>query len=439
METFNQLLARDAAARITAGDLTSEDLVQSCLARIAAREPDVLAWVHLDPEQALAQARACDQALAAGESVGPLHGVPVGLKDIIDTADMPTENGSDLFAGRMAEADATVVRLLRDAGAVIMGKTVTTEFALSGARATRNPHDPARTPGGSSSGSAAAVADAMIPLSLGSQTGGSMIRPASFCGVHGYKPTYGSISRAGAFILSRRLDHLGVYARSLADLALIGDVLMVHDAADFEMRYHAGCHLVDALAEPLEVAPRLAVFKGAPWAEIEDDTAAALESVFAQLGGVADMQVPSPVDEALAVHATIMDASAAANPGRYLPQSDKLLPETVKRISVGKDIAAADYVAAIDKAEVIRQALDGLFADVDALITPAAPGEAPLGLQSTGNPVFQKIWTLAGMPSVTLPVMSGPNGLPIGLQVIGRRGGDAALFRTAQWIEEKIK
>ena len=439
VKSDNQLSAVDAAVRIAAGELSSEDLVQSCLARIAERDADVLAWVHLDPEQALAQAHACDQAVAAGEAVGPLHGVPVGLKDIIDTADMPTENGSELFAGRMAEADATVVRLLREAGAVIMGKTVTTEFALSGARATRNPHDPSRTPGGSSSGSAAAVADEMIPLALGSQTGGSVTRPASFCGVHAYKPTFGSISRAGAFILSRRLDHLGVYGRSLADLALIGDVLMVHDAADYEMRYHVGCHLVDALAEPVEEAPRLAVFKGAPWDAVEDDTVTALESVLASLGGVVDIEVPSQVDDALAVHATIMDVSATANPGRYLPQADKLLPETAKRISAGKDIPAADYVVAIDKAEVIRQVLDGLFKDVDVLITPSATGEAPVGLQSTGNPIFQKIWTLAGMPTVTLPVMQGPNGLPIGLQVIGRRGHDAALFRAAQWIEEKIK
>ncbi len=417
---------------------SSVAMIEACLSRIQEREGNVKAWAHLDAEKALAQARACDEAAARGENLGPLHGIPVGLKDIIDTADMPTQYGSDLFAGHQPQQDACVTRLLREAGAVILGKTVTTEFALSGARATCNPHDLARTPGGSSSGSAAAVADGMVPLSVGSQTGGSMIRPASFCGVHGYKPSYGSIPRTGVFILSRRLDHIGVYARSLADLALIADVLMVHDAADFEMRYRAGCKLAEALNEPVDSPPRLGVFKGPPWDAIEETTPAIFDALIGKLGHIDDVTAPSVVDEALDVHATIMDASAAANPGQNLPHADKLLTETVERISVGKKIVAEDYIAAIDKAEAIRHALDGLFEGVDALLSPAAPGEAPVGLDFTGNPVFQKIWTLTGMPTLTLPAMTGPNGMPIGLQVIGRRGHDAQLFRTAQWIEEQL-
>ena len=265
-----------------------------------------------------------------------------------------------------------------------------------------------------------------------------MIRAASFCGVHGYKPTYGSIPRTGVFILSRRLDHIGVYARSLADLALIADVLMVHDAADFEMRYHAGSNLVEALAEPVEGTPRLGVFKGPPWNFIEDTTPAIFDALVGKLGSIADVAVPPVVDDVLEIHATVMDASATANPGQHLPHADKLLAETIERISVGKKISAADYISAIDKAEAIRQALDGLFDGVDALLSPAAPGEAPVGLNFTGDPVFQKIWTLTGMPTVTLPLMTGPNGMPIGLQVIGRRGHDAQLFRIAQWIEEQL-
>ncbi len=430
--------AAAAAKAMAAGELTSEELVRSCLDRIEAREADVKAWVHVAADAALAEARTLDASRARGEIKGPLHGIPVGLKDIIDTADMPTEYGSNLFAGHQPERDAFVTKLLRDAGAVVLGKTVTTEFAMSGARATRNPHDPGRTPGGSSSGSAAAVADGMVPVALGSQTGGSMIRPASFCGVHGYKPTFGSISRTGVFSLSRRLDHLGTYARSLKDLALVSDAVMVHDGEDYEMRYHAGRDLTGALAAPLEAAPRMAVFKGAPWATLEAGTEDAFNALLQRLGGVGDIAVPAPVDEALDVHVTIMDASTAANPGRYLADADKLLAETVKRISAGAGIAAADYVAAIDKAEAIRHSLDRLFADVDVLLTPSAPGEAPEGLTFTGNPVFQKIWTLAGMPSLNLPVMTGPNGMPIGLQVIGRRGRDAALFQAAKWIEEQL-
>ncbi|MEK9753352.1 MAG: amidase [Rhodospirillaceae bacterium] len=420
---------------MAAGDLTAEALVAALLKRIEAREPDVLAWSHLDGEVALAQARDRDKALAYGHAPGPLHGLPVALKDIIDTADMPTENGSALFKGRMPAADATATRLLREAGAVIMGKTVTTEFALSGARQTRNPHDPARTPGGSSSGSAGAVAAGMVPLALGSQTGGSMLRPASFCGVHGYKPSFGSISRAGVFSLSRRLDHLGVYARALADLALLGDVLMVFDATDTEMRCHAGRDLVRALAEPLDAAPRIKVFRGEPWANLEAGTEAAFETCLARLGCAIGRADDKAGEGALGVHATIMDASAHANLGCHLARADELLPETARRIAAGKDIKAAAYVRAVDRAAEIARALDGLFDDADVLVSPAAPGEAPLGLERTGSPVFQKIWTLAGMPTLNLPAMQGPNGMPIGLQLIGRRGGDRNLFRVAQWME----
>lgn len=433
------LSAVDSAREIAAGQLTSEQLVSASLARIEAREPEVLAWAHIDPNAALEQAKARDEERSNGEVLGPLHGVPVGLKDIIDTVDMPTENGSDLFAGRMPDYDATIARLLRKAGAVILGKTVTTEFALSGARATRNPHDLERTPGGSSSGSAAAVADDMIPLALGSQTGGSMLRPASFCGIHGFKPSFGAISRAGVFILSRRLDHIGLYARNLKDLALAGDVLMVNDSDDPEMCYHADWLLLDALANTLPEIPRLAVFKGPPWDFVENGISAIFQNIVRQLGGdIQEVIIPPVVEDSLSVHATIMNASATANPGRYLEHADKLLPETVKRISAGLELSAADYVVAIDKAEAIRLALDQIIEKYDALITLAAPGEAPLGLQSTGNPVFQKIWTLTGMPTISLPLMKGPDDMPIGLQIIGRRGHDTELFRVAQWVEDKL-
>ena len=266
-----------------------------------------------------------------------------------------------------------------------------------------------------------------------------MLRPASFCGIHGFKPSFGAISRAGVFILSRRLDHIGLYARNLKDLALAGDVLMVNDSDDPEMCYHADRFLLDALAEPLPEMPRLGVFKGPPWEFVENGVLAIFQNLVRQLGDdIQDVIIPPVVEDALLVHAIIMNASATANPGRYLEHADKLLPETVKRISAGLEISAVDYVGAIDKAEAIRDALDQILENFDALITLAAPGEAPIGLRSTGNPVFQKIWTLTGMPSISLPLMKGPSDMPIGLQIIGRRGRDTELFRIAQWVEDKL-
>jgi Asp-tRNA(Asn)/Glu-tRNA(Gln) amidotransferase A subunit family amidase len=429
------MTAVQAVNAIATGELTSEALVAALLAQIREREPVLQAWVHIDADAALAQARTRDKTLADGHAPGPLHGIPVGLKDIIDTADMPTTNGSDYYAGNMPARDATATRLLREAGAVIMGKTVTTEFALTGARGTTNPHDPKRTPGGSSSGSAAGVAAGMVPLALGSQTGGSMLRPASFCGVHAFKPSFGAISRAGVHIVSRRLDHLGIYARGIADLALAGDVLMVRDAADTETRCHAGRELVRALAEPLTAAPRLAVFRGEAWDFLEPGTEAAFEACIGRLAVDVAEADTAAADGAFAAHRTILHAGATANMGHYLDHADKLLPETVRRISAGIDIKAADYVAAIDRAAEVGRDLDRLFEDFDALLTPSAPGEAPVGLDGTGDPAFQKTWTLAGMPALNLPAMKGPNGMPIGLQVIGRRGRDQDLFRVAQWME----
>lgn len=437
------LSAAEIAERVRRGALSAEAATMACLDRIAEREPEVRAWAFLDADLAIEQARRIDRRVAAGEDPGPLAGVPVGLKDIIDTAEMPTARGSDLFAGRRPGRDGKATALLRDAGAVILGKTITTEFALTGVRGTRNPHDPARTPGGSSSGSGAAVGDGMAPLALGSQTGGSMLRPASFCGCHGFKPTYGMISRAGVFLLSRRLDHLGVYARSLADLALAADVLMVHDADDPDMRAHAGRDLGAALAAPLGRTPRLGVFRGPPWARAEAHMPAVFDATVAGLGSAAT-EVPAlpEADHALDVHGVIMNGNLAANLGPYLAPGPEfgdaeILPETRRRVEAGAGVTAAEYIRALDQATEIGRLFDRVFGDYDALITAAAAGEAPGGLEGTGDAAFQKIWTLIGAPALSLPLMQGPNGLPIGLQVICRPGGDAHLFKVAKWIEEQ--
>lgn len=432
---LNEMTASEMVAAIKAGKCSSEDIVRACLDRIDERELAVKAWAYLDHGHAITQAKAADEQVKLGGELGPLHGIPVGLKDIIDTADMPTECGSDHFKGRRPANDATVVSLLRNAGAVILGKTITTEFALTGQRGTTNPHDPTRTPGGSSSGSAASVADHMVPLAIGSQTGGSVLRPASYCGVYGYKPTYGRISRKGVFIISRPLDHLGVYANSLEDLARIADTLMVYDAADFDMRAHCGARLVAAMDEAPTAAPvKLAFVKGPPWKQAEDHLDPVMNEYLETLGDrVQEVELAGIFDQALDAQATVMDVSLWHNlSSYYLDYRDQLMSQTIERVEAGRGISAEAYMEASELVGSLNHAVDQLLGHHDAMITASATGEAPLGLASTGNAAFQRMWTLMGVPTISLPLMTGPNGMPIGVQLIGRRGGDADLFRVAK-------
>ncbi|MDA0998202.1 MAG: amidase [Proteobacteria bacterium] len=437
----NELTAAAAAAALRDGSLSSEGLVQACLARVAARDDAVGAWTFLDPDLVLKQARAADRAAERGQWLGPLHGIPVGLKDIIDTADMPTEHGSKLFAGRRPATDSAIAALLRQSGAVIMGKTVTTEYALTGAGKTKNPHDPTRTPGGSSSGSAAGVADFQVPLAIGTQTGGSMIRPASFCGVHGYKPTFGSISRAGLFPLARPLDTPGVYGRSLDDLALCADALMQPAGGDFDLRAEPFADLAGALAKPrLTAPPRIAFVKGPMWKAAEPYMDALFADFTAKLGNACrEVEMTGIFERALECHSTVMMPNLIASIGDYIKNSpDLVMDETKRRVAEAAGILAQDYVAAYEFKDSLAAAVQRMFEHADILITAGAPGEAPVGLAGTGNAIFQKLWTLVGVPTLTLPLLQGPNGMPIGVQVIGRHGGDADLFQAARWLEENV-
>lgn len=423
-----------------AGECSAEELTQSCLDRIAEREEAVGAWIYLDPDLALAQARALDAKKKAGEPLGPLHGLPVGLKDIFDTADMPTECGSAFYEGHRPIEDSAVASHLRRAGAVILGKTVTTEWALSAPGKTANPHDPSRTPGGSSSGSAAAVADQMTPLAIGTQTGGSMIRPASFCGVFGYKPTFGSISRRGVSMLARRLDTIGVYGREVDDLALIADALMVHDPEDWDMLAEPDRDLSGAMAKGLSDSVKFAFVRTPAWEEAEPDMAEALEGFVNGLGDVAkDVTLEGLFDDIVSTHKTVIHANVAAFLGETAEKApDKMRPETHERVDEGKAIPAADYIRALGLAEAQAQALDGLFDHYDAILTPAATGQAPKGHGSTGKPVFNGMWTLLGVPAVSVPLLTGADGMPIGVQMVGRHGADAQLLRSAKWLWERF-
>ncbi len=398
---------------------------------------------------ALAEARRLDKARKkarkSGAKLAPLHGLPVGIKDIFDTADMPTECGSALFAGRRPLEDSTVVALLRKAGAVILGKTVTTEMALSSPGKTATPPDPPRTPGGSSSGSAAAVAAGMVPLAIGSQTGGSTIRPASFCGIFGYKPTFGTISRRGMAIMARRLDTVGVYARAPEDLALIGDALMVRDPGDWDMPRDMpekpGRGLVKALRRKTNKAPRFAFVRTPAWDQGDDEMRRAFEAFIASLGArVREVALEGLFADVIETHLTIFNANIAATLGEALEKTpNKLTAETKRRIRVGLPVTGAAYVRALARAEAQVAALDRLFDHYDALLTPAATGEAPVGLATTGKAVFNGLWTLLGVPAVTVPLLAGKHGLPIGVQVIGRRGDDGKALKCARWLWQRAE
>ena len=437
--TLTTMSATEAAAAIRGGRITSEELVRASLARIGERESQVKAWTFLDPELALAEARAADRARRDGRPLGALHGVPVGIKDIFDTADMPTENGSVLHAGRRPERDSTVVRRLREAGAVILGKTVTTEFAAYTPAATRNPRDLSRTPGGSSSGSAAAVADGMVPAALGSQTNGSVIRPAAFCGVVGYKPSYGFISRHGGLALSRSLDQVGLFARSVEDATLVAECLAGFDPADPDMTAGPPPELARA-GRPAESPPRLAFVRTPVWENAEDDTRRAFARLLAALGpAVEEAALPPEFDGAVAAHLDIMDVDLAHNLRReYDTGRGRLSARLCQEIERGQQILAIDYARALDLAPRLNALLEPLFGRYDALLTPSAPGEAPEGLGSTGKPIFCTIWTFCGTPAITLPILEGRTGLPIGAQLVGRRGDDGRLLGVASWLMERF-
>ena len=424
MPDFAALSARDTAARIASGSLTAEAATRACLERIAAREAVVGAWQYRDPDRAIAEARQRDRK----GSSGPLHGVPIGVKDLIDTHDMPTGYGSPIYRDHRPTADAACVAIARAAGAVVIGKTVTTEFATFFPGKTTNPHNPAHTPGGSSSGSAAAVADGMVPLAFGTQTAGSVIRPASFCGVVGYKPSFGTISRAGVKPLSDSLDTIGIMARDVADAAFFAAALSDRP----------GLQLGEAMA-----APRIAFYRTPEWREAGPDTIAALEHATARLAGAGarTVEVTGPPEHETLVEAQkiVMDyESARALSFERITRPQDLSTSLRERIAIGLGHSAEAYDAARRTVALARAALPSLFGDFDALLVPAAPGEAPKGLDRTGDPIFNRPWTILHLPCITVPAWRGVGGLPVGVQLVGRLGDDARTLRVAAFLERVL-
>jgi Asp-tRNA(Asn)/Glu-tRNA(Gln) amidotransferase A subunit family amidase len=416
----NELSAAEGARRIASGDLTSVALVTACLERIAAREAEVQAWAWLDPEWALAQARACDREAARSA----LHGVPVGIKDVIDVAGAPTECNSPILRGYRPRSDAACVAQLRRAGCVMLGKTSTAEFANAHPPATRNPHRPGHTPGGSSSGSAAAVADRMAPLALGTQTGGSIIRPASYCGVIGFKPTLHSINRAGLKFVAESLDTIGLFARHAEDIALALHILSGRAPAECAAR---GAR-----------APRIGLFRTPRWHEADAAARASVEAAAAELAQrgarVSAFEAPGSfavLDEA---QVKIMNyETARALAWEHMEHAAQLSEPLRRRIEEGWALSREAYDAARQAACVGRRDMAERMRDFDFLLTPAAPGEAPATLSSTGSSVFNRVWTLLGLPCIALPSGAGASGLPLGVQLVGRRDEDLQLLAWADW------
>ena len=421
---LNELTATEIV-RATSAGTSCEAVARACIERIAAREPQVQAWQYFDPDYVIRQARALDRA----EKRGPLHGVPFAIKDIIDTCDMPTEYGSPIHAGHRPDADAACVALGRRAGGILMGKTVTTEFANQTPGKTRNPFDPARTPGGSSSGSAAAVPDYMAALAIGTQTTGSTIRPAAFCGVFGYRPTYGDLRLSRVMEASGSLDTLGLIARSVEDIALYRDVLL------------------GVAPEPLpahDATPRIGFCRTHLWPSLEPATQRLLEDAaraLAQRGAqVVDLALPAEFERLMDAHRWISSFEFARNFTWEIEHHWEQISERLRngRLKDGLSCSFERYREAKAFAARCRRAFHDVAADCDVLLAPSATGEAPIGLESTGNAAPSTLWTALHVPSITIPIFKGPSGLPVGAQLIARRNEDRKLFSAARWVYRQL-
>lgn len=433
------LPAFQAAEWIRDGKITAEQLMQACLGRISDKDSDLQAFVHIDADAALEKARKADEWRGMGIGTGPLHGVPVAIKDVIDTQDLPTENGSPIFAGREPGDDASCVNQLREAGAIVIGKTVTAELASLTPGPTRNPVNRDHTPGGSSSGSAAAVATGMAPIALGTQTAGSVLRPASYCGIYGFKPTYGVISRTGVLMQSHTLDTVGVLARTLEDIGLAVDCMSAQDQSDPACYMRSRGRLQDVLLQDPPLPPLLAFCRTPVWDQAEPVMQEALGELCDVLGDrCEEIELPSVFDDIAATQATIQWAENGSYYGHlYDNAKDKLSPGMRERLEIGFATSARDYLRAVNSRDVLYAGLEQIFERFDAILCPAAPGPAPAGIGATGSSIFNGFWTYLGVPALSMPLLEA-DGLPMGVQLIGPRRDDARLLRTARWLEQTL-
>ena len=438
--SLSDLSATQAGEKISKGEITSEELVQACLERVEQVDGAIEAWSYLNSDYALDQARKLDIIRQDGGPIGPLHGIPAGIKDIIDTAHIPTELGTPIHAGRVPFKDAWVVSRLRQAGAVIMGKTVTTELATYSPGKTKNPHDPNRTPGGSSSGSAAAVSSNMVPIALGSQTNGSIIRPAAFCGVFGFKPSFGMIPRTGVLTQSVPLDQLGVFARKTEDVALLTQVLAGYDVTDPSTTLRTPPLLLSVAAEDPPMPPKIGFVRTPVWGRADVICREAHQELCETLGeNIEEVELSPSFNHVFDHHKIVMEADIAYNYEKEYETGKDLLSDSLRgQIERGKSYTAVAYQKAIAQKAILDVTLEELFNEYDALLTPSVPGEAPVGLDNTGDPSFCTIWTFCGVPSLNIPIFVGENGMPIGTQLVGAKNDDARLLRTANCLLSRL-
>ena len=440
MSEIFSLSVEELATKIKNAQITSVEVCQHYIERIKKFDKDIKAWAYFDKKLLLEKASEADNHRKAGKPIGSLHGIPVAVKDIVGTIDMPTECGTSIRKGKSYSQNAEIIDLLQSAGAIVMGKTTTSELAFLGPSKTTNPHDHSRTPGGSSSGSAAAVASYMAPISIGSQTGGSIIRPASYCGVVGYKPSYGLISRNGVLKTSYNLDHIGVFGRKVEDVALLAKVLIKKDPYDpATIYYSAENMLLEAKKGPL-FEPKFVFYKTDYWKLIEKKSKDAFEYFIKSFKNVEIFDTPSYFKDIHKYHQIIHETDLANNFSIYYKKYKKKLSKYMQTaIANGNKHSAREYAEAIDFMKRSYESYQEVFEDYHGVLSPSSPGVAPKGLASTGTAEFNKVWSYLGTPCISLPLLEGENKLPLGIQLIGDRYDDQRLLGVASWLEKECE
>ena len=433
------LKVEELVEKIKDAQITSVELCQIYIDRINKFEKDIKAWAHFDKKLLLEKAAEADEHRRLGKPLGPLHGIPVAVKDIVGTLDMPTECGTVIRKGKSYSQNAEIIELLISAGAIVMGKTATAELAYLGPAKTTNPHDYSRTPGGSSSGSAASVASFMAPLSVGSQTGGSIIRPASYCGVVGYKPTYGLISRNGVLKTSEKLDHVGVFGRSVEDVALLAKTLIKKDKLDTASVHYSAENMLNETKKGPLFEPKFIFYKTDYWKLVEKKSRESFEYFIKSFKkNIEVFDTPSYFKDIHKYHQIIYDTDLANNFSLYFKKYKKKLSKIMQDAIIrGNKHSAKDYAEAVDFMKRSYESYEEVFEDYHGVLSPSSPGVAPKSLKTTGTAEFNKVWSYLGTPCISLPLLQGENDLPLGVQLIGAKYDDQRFLGVANWLEKE--